>query len=165
MGISNCILRLLCSMIAGTWLVSRIDRTIMQRGYENMDAGYSTWIGMIFADHYHSNPVMVCFCQLLVSTKLEKHTASAYSTFSNMPSEPLVNNRARRRWMLCYTLLRNPHLILLRKHHLSSTLLQTSSSPQSDISVQAWAMASKTQNRQEEPHTLPEIIVTPAEDC
>lgn len=39
MGISNCILRLLCSILTGTWLVSRIDRTIMQRGYEAMDAG------------------------------------------------------------------------------------------------------------------------------
>lgn len=39
MGVSNCILRLLSSIVMGTWLVSRIDRTIMQRGYENMDAG------------------------------------------------------------------------------------------------------------------------------
>lgn len=39
MGLSNCILRLLCSIVTGTWLVSRIDRTIMQRGYEAMDAG------------------------------------------------------------------------------------------------------------------------------
>ncbi|XP_056265631.1 STRA6-like isoform X2 [Pseudoliparis swirei] len=89
MGISNCILRLLCSIVVGTWLVSRIDRSIMQRGYETMDAGYSTWIGMIFADHYHSNPVMVCFCQLLVSNSLEKHTPSAYSTFSNVASARL----------------------------------------------------------------------------
>lgn len=39
MGISNCIMRLLFSIVVGTWLVSRIDRTIMQRGYETMDAG------------------------------------------------------------------------------------------------------------------------------
>lgn len=39
MGLSNCILRLLVSCILGTWLVSRIDRTIMQRGYESMDPG------------------------------------------------------------------------------------------------------------------------------
>lgn len=39
MGVSNCILRLLCSVLTGTWLVSRIDRTIMQRGYEAIDAG------------------------------------------------------------------------------------------------------------------------------
>lgn len=39
MGISNCVMRLLFSIVVGTWLVSRIDRTIMQRGYESLDAG------------------------------------------------------------------------------------------------------------------------------
>lgn len=167
MGVSNCILRLLCSIVTGTWLVSRIDRTIMQRGYETMDAGYSTWIGMIFADHYHNNPVMVCFCQLLVSNSLERHTVSAYSTFSNTASESQMNSRARRRWMLFYTLLRNPHLILLRKHHLSSSSSShtSSSSPQSDTMVQASIMAYQTQSRRAESPSPPEIIVTPAEDC
>ncbi|XP_070781443.1 STRA6-like [Enoplosus armatus] len=163
MGISTCILRLLCSIVVGTWLVSRIDRTIMQRGYETMDAGYSTWVGMIFADHYHNNPVIVCFCQLMVSNSLERHTVSAYSTFSSTPSESPLKSRARRRWMLFHTLLRNPHLILLRKHHLSSSSsLQTSSSPQSDTTVQAWVMASQTQSRQA---ASPEIIITLAEGC
>ncbi|KAL7404305.1 hypothetical protein ABVT39_012808 [Epinephelus coioides] len=155
MGISNCIMRLVFSIVTGTWLVSRIDRTIMQRGYENLDAGYGTWIGMIFADHYHNNPVMVCFSQLLVYHKLESHTASVYSTFNNLQSESPVNSRARTRWMLAYSLLRNPHLILLRKHHLSP-----SSSVQSDTVVQACVMASQSKKV-----LLPEIVVTPAEEC
>nr|XP_046264623.1 STRA6-like [Scatophagus argus] len=165
MGMGNCIFRLLCSIVTGTWLVSRIDRTIMQRGYEAMDSGYSTWIGMIFADHYHSNPVMVCFSQLLVSNMMERATASAYSSFSTTP-EPPRNSQARRRWMLSYTLLRNPHLILLRKHHLSSSSSpHTSSSPQSNAVLQAWVMASQTQRRQAASQSLPEITVIPAEDC
>ncbi|ROI15953.1 Stimulated by retinoic acid gene 6 protein-like [Anabarilius grahami] len=116
MGLSNCILRLLSSCIVGTWLVSRIDRTIMQRGYESMDPGYSTWIGMIFADHYHSNPVMVSFCHLLLGRTLEKRgpAVSSYSTFSNNTGRS-VGGRVRVRWLLLYTLLRNPALILLRK--------------------------------------------------
>lgn len=143
MGVSNCIIRLLSSVVVGTWLVSRIDRTIMQRGYEHMDPGYSTWVGMIIADHYHTNPVMVCFCQLLVSNTLERQGLSTYSTFSNSPSDPSVNNRTRRRWNLFYTLLRNPRLILLRKHNLSSGsgLMSSSSSPV----VQAMVLACQTQ--------------------
>lgn len=39
MGLSNCVIRLLMSCVVGTWLVPRIDRTIMQRGYESMDPG------------------------------------------------------------------------------------------------------------------------------
>ncbi|XP_052436899.1 stimulated by retinoic acid gene 6 protein-like isoform X2 [Carassius gibelio] len=116
MGLSNCILRLLSSCIVGTWLVSRIDRTIMQRGYESMDPGYSTWIGMIFADHYHSNPVMVSFCHLLLGRALEKQgpAVSSYATFSNKTG----GGRVRVRWLLLYTLLRNPALILLRKRKM-----------------------------------------------
>ncbi|KAK5866186.1 hypothetical protein PBY51_020396 [Eleginops maclovinus] len=156
MGIGNCIMRLLNSIVVGTWLVSRLDRTIMQRGYETMDPGYATWIGMIFADHHHNNPVMVCFCQLLVSNTCERHAVSAYSTFSNVQSESLVNSRARRRWILFYTLLRNPHLILLRKRNLSSS--------SSDTVVQACVMASQSKSSLAESQSSPEIIVTPAED-
>nr|XP_061778793.1 STRA6-like isoform X2 [Nerophis lumbriciformis] len=149
LGMSTCIMRLLISIVLGTWLVSRIDRTIMQRGYETMDAGYSTWIGMIFADHYHNNPVLVCFCQVLVSTTLEKQTESAYNTLNNASSECLVNSRARRHWALLYTLLRNPHLILHRKHHLSlMTTSHVSTSLHSDAAMRAWVMASQSQSQQ-----------------
>ncbi|XP_076023390.1 STRA6-like [Genypterus blacodes] len=165
MGLSSCIFRLLCSVVVGTWLVSRIDRTIMQRGYEGMDAGYSTWIGMIFADHYHNNPVMVCFCQLLVSNTLERRSVNAYATFSNTSSESPVNSKARRRWAMLYTLLRNPHLILLRRQHLSSS---SSSLPlpssRSDMLMQAFVMASQPHNHQADSQSPPEIIITPAED-
>uniref|UniRef100_A0A3P8N9L3 STRA6-like n=1 Tax=Astatotilapia calliptera TaxID=8154 RepID=A0A3P8N9L3_ASTCA len=155
MGMTTCILRLLLSIVVGTWLVSRIDRTIMQRGYENMDAGYTTWIGMIFADHYHNNPVMVSFCQMLVSSTLQRHNSSAYSTFDNNVS----GHRARRRWALLYTLLRNPPLIMLRKHHLSS------SSPPADTVLQAWILASQTQRQQALSELPPEIKLPPEEDC
>ncbi|XP_050992161.1 STRA6-like isoform X2 [Labeo rohita] len=113
MGLSNCILRIINSFVVGTWLVSRIDRTIMQRGYESSDPGYSTWIGMIFADHYHSNPVMVCFCHLLLGRMQEKQgpVVSSYATFGSNKG----GGRVRVRWLLLYTLLRNPSLILLRK--------------------------------------------------
>ncbi|XP_013878950.1 STRA6-like [Austrofundulus limnaeus] len=150
MGFSTCALRLLFSLVVGTWLVSRIDRTIMQRGYETLDAGYSTWIGMIFADHYHNNPVMVCFCQLLVSNVLERRNTTTYASFDNALSASTLNNRARRRWVLSYTLMKNPSLILLRKHNLKQ------SSTQTETTVRAWVMASQTQSHQ----ATPEIIIT-----
>lgn len=155
--------------------------------------GYSTWIGMIFADHYHNNPVMVCFCHLLVSNTPDRQAASLYATFNNPPSgenrllvqtvlfmfdifswatfcfffqEPFVNSLARRRWMLYYTLVKNPSLILLRKNHLSSSLSeQTTTSPsKSDIVLQAWAMTSQAQYRHATPQTHSEAETIPAED-
>ncbi|MCI4395119.1 hypothetical protein PGIGA_G00176730 [Pangasianodon gigas] len=121
MGLSNCILRLLNSCIVGTWLVPRIDRTIMQRGYEAMDPGYCTWVGMIIADHHHSNPALVCFCHLLLKHTLRRtQAANAYAPFDNAEFPGV--SRVRTRWLLLYTLLRNPKLILLRKRHHSNNL-------------------------------------------
>jgi len=40
---------------------------------------------MIFADHYHSNPVVVSFCHLLLGRIVEKRgpPVPSYATFSN----------------------------------------------------------------------------------
>ncbi|KAM6971813.1 STRA6-like [Aplochiton taeniatus] len=161
MGLSNCVLRLLTSCVVGTWLVSRIDRTIMQRGYEGMDPGYNTWVGMIFADHYHNNPVMVCFCQMMLSSRLERHRAGiaahTYSTFQDSAPEPSAGSRVRRRWLLLYTLLRNPRFILLRKHHLTTTktaaapAAAAAASPDHQVDqnavIHSWVLASQTGQR------------------
>lgn len=122
MGLGNCIFRLICSFVVGTWLIARIDRTIMQRGYEGVDPGYSTWISMIFFDHYHNNPVILCFCHLLLAKKTitQRKKFSLYSQFSNT-SESAVNSKVRSRWLLLYTLLNNPCLILLRKRKTSAS--------------------------------------------
>uniref|UniRef100_A0AAY5ED64 Stimulated by retinoic acid gene 6 protein-like n=1 Tax=Electrophorus electricus TaxID=8005 RepID=A0AAY5ED64_ELEEL len=76
LGVGSCVLRLFANSFVGLLLVSRIDRTIMPRGYELMDKGYHTWIGMIMADHYHSNPITVCFCHLLLMRTLERERES-----------------------------------------------------------------------------------------
>ncbi|KAF7686645.1 hypothetical protein HF521_015038 [Silurus meridionalis] len=121
MGLSTCILRLLNSFVVGTWLVPRIDRTIMQRGYEALDPGYCMWVGMIIADHHHSNPVLVCFCHLLLKHTVQRLGAvNTYATFDN--AEFPAFSRVRTRWLLLYTLLRNPKLILLRKRHHNHNL-------------------------------------------
>lgn len=145
MGITSCLLRMMISFALGTWLVSRIDRTIMQKGYETLDMGFRTWVGMIFADHYHNNPVMVCFCQLLLCGFQQKQHHPDYSILHNTPYvSDTAKSRVMKRWRLFYTLLKNPHLIPLRKHHLSAKVpLKVSSSAQADIVVRAWLMRSQ----------------------
>ncbi|XP_035385691.1 stimulated by retinoic acid gene 6 protein-like isoform X2 [Electrophorus electricus] len=114
LGVGSCVLRLFANSFVGLLLVSRIDRTIMPRGYELMDKGYHTWIGMIMADHYHSNPITVCFCHLLLMRTLERERESdLWPCFNSTSGSPVVG-RARARWLLVYTLLRNPKLVLLR---------------------------------------------------
>uniref|UniRef100_A0A8D0GT92 Uncharacterized protein n=1 Tax=Sphenodon punctatus TaxID=8508 RepID=A0A8D0GT92_SPHPU len=114
LGLGACLVRLFCSVILGAWLIARIDRTIMQKGYEVADLGFSTWVGMIFMDHYHTNPTLVCFCHILLTTERQQKRSNKYYCFSN-PTEPRVSNRARTRWLLLYTLLNNSGLAALRK--------------------------------------------------
>ncbi|XP_072260551.1 stimulated by retinoic acid gene 6 protein-like [Pyxicephalus adspersus] len=132
LGLSACLFRLLCSLILGSWLIARIDRTILQRGYESADMGYKTWIGMIFVDHYHTNPVLVGFCNILLTTRAEKrlNLLSTYHNFNNS-SRPHTSVKAKTRWLLFYTLLKNPRLIIYRKRketddaEMENTLIQT----------------------------------------
>ncbi|XP_058239979.1 stimulated by retinoic acid gene 6 protein-like isoform X1 [Hemibagrus wyckioides] len=112
LGLMNCLLRVIKSLAVGVMLVSRIERSIMPEGFETLDHSYCTWVGMIMADHYHTNPVLVCFCHLLLKHPSEGIQDDGYS---RLDRELLEKNRVHIRWHLVYTLLRNPKLILLRK--------------------------------------------------
>ncbi|XP_041435893.1 stimulated by retinoic acid gene 6 protein-like isoform X3 [Xenopus laevis] len=116
LGLTACLWRLLCSVVLGSWLIGRIDRSILQRGYESWDKGYKTWIGMIYVDHYHTNPVLVSFCNILLTSRAEKilRECSSYHAIAD-PSGSSISRQARTRWLLYYTLLKNPRLILHRK--------------------------------------------------
>ncbi|KAG7253498.1 hypothetical protein CRUP_009731 [Coryphaenoides rupestris] len=164
LGLGACLLRLLRSLAVGAVLLARIDRTIMPRGHEaqdpggwqqdpggwqqdpggwqqdpggwqqdpggwQQDPGYTWWAGMILADHHHGNPTLVCFCSLLTSTSTQ--------TPSAQPPQSGVSSRARRRWALVYTLLRNPALTLLRTRLLASSSISQSAISQSDPSQPA----------------------------
>ncbi|KAK1334305.1 hypothetical protein QTO34_005308 [Cnephaeus nilssonii] len=79
LGLGACLSRLLISCILGTWLIARIDRTIMQNGYEGADMGFSAWVGMLYVDHYHTNPVLVSFCHILLTGLRERKLQQAIS--------------------------------------------------------------------------------------
>ncbi|XP_053335406.1 stimulated by retinoic acid gene 6 protein-like [Clarias gariepinus] len=112
LGLGSCVLRLIRSAIVALFLVSRIERTVMPQGFKKLDASHCTWVGMIITDHHHNNPVLVCFCHLLV-----KHSLLSVQVDVKPVCSPafLAKKRAHLRWVLVYTLLRNPKLILLRR--------------------------------------------------
>uniref|UniRef100_A0A4X2KV72 Stimulated by retinoic acid gene 6 protein-like n=1 Tax=Vombatus ursinus TaxID=29139 RepID=A0A4X2KV72_VOMUR len=116
LGLGACLFRLFVSCILGTWLIARIDRTIMQNGYEAADMGFQAWIGMLFVDHYHTNPVLVGFCHILLTCNNERKLQKSipYWHLNHSPG-PRVSIKSRTRWFLLYTLLKNPRLTLLRK--------------------------------------------------
>ncbi|XP_077003756.1 stimulated by retinoic acid gene 6 protein-like isoform X3 [Tamandua tetradactyla] len=116
LGLGACLSRLLLSCILGTWLIARIDRTILQRGYERADMGFRAWAGMLFVDHYHTNPALVSFCHILMTGHRERKLQKAVKCqFLNQSPGPRVSARSRTRWLLLQTLMNNPTLVTLRK--------------------------------------------------
>ncbi|XP_063311346.1 stimulated by retinoic acid gene 6 protein-like isoform X1 [Pelobates fuscus] len=112
-GFGSCLSRLMRSLVIGSWLIARIDRTILPPGFEGRDSGYNTWIGMLYVDHYHSNPVLSGFCHVLFTTRVEKEP-SEFVPITNL-KEHQTSVRAKTRWFLFYTLIRNPSIIKYRK--------------------------------------------------
>ncbi|XP_048208377.1 stimulated by retinoic acid gene 6 protein-like [Perognathus longimembris pacificus] len=116
LGVGACLSRLLISCLLGSWLIARIDRTIMQSGYEGADMGFSAWIGMLYVDHYHTNPVLVSFCHILITGHRERKLQKAIKYwYLNQSAGPRISARSRMRWLLLQTLINNPRLIMLRK--------------------------------------------------
>ncbi|KAB1280419.1 Stimulated by retinoic acid gene 6 protein-like [Camelus dromedarius] len=116
LGLGACLSRLLISCILGTWLIARIDRTILQSGYEGADMGFSAWIGMLYVDHYHTNPVLVSFCHILITGHRERRLQQAIKCwYLNQSAGPCISARSRTRWLLLQTLINNPRLVMLRK--------------------------------------------------
>ncbi|XP_055283063.1 stimulated by retinoic acid gene 6 protein-like isoform X1 [Moschus berezovskii] len=116
LGLGACLSRLLISCVLGTWLIARIDRTILQCGYERADMGFSAWIGMLYVDHYHTNPVLVSFCHILITGHRERRLRQTVKYwYLNQSAGPRLSARSRTRWLLLQTLINNPELIRLRK--------------------------------------------------
>ncbi|XP_067320064.1 stimulated by retinoic acid gene 6 protein-like [Anolis sagrei] len=117
-GFTSCLMRLFYSIVIGTWLIGRVDRPVMPKGFETRDNGFNTWVQMLFLDHYHTNPTLVCFCHLLDTQYREKQSWKATSNFTINELTRTgyrVSCRARTRWLLFYTLLNNPSLQKYRK--------------------------------------------------
>jgi hypothetical protein len=74
---------------------------------------------MLYVENAHRNPTMIAFCQML-SHKLTMHVLLHASTkLTSVADVQLRKTRARQRWHLAMTLLRNLSLISLRKHKLA----------------------------------------------
>ncbi|XP_066468727.1 stimulated by retinoic acid gene 6 protein-like [Tiliqua scincoides] len=125
-GLTSCLMRLLRSLVLGAWLIGRLDKSVMPKGYESCDSGFKTWVGMLLTDHYHTNPILVCFCHILITKtsgrKLPSNMGAIRHMSSTKPTRtvPRVSERARTRWLLLYTLLNNPDLRKQRKPTSSS---------------------------------------------
>ncbi|KAM4748949.1 stimulated by retinoic acid gene 6 protein-like [Rhinophrynus dorsalis] len=119
LGFGACLIRIILNVFLGSWLLARIDRPLFPRGYEGADMGYITWIGMLQVDLYHTHPVVLSFCHLLI-----QNASSRKHHISPDVLQACRKRQGRTKWHLAYTLMKNPGLILSRKQ--SSRSLPTS---------------------------------------
>ncbi|XP_043934856.1 stimulated by retinoic acid gene 6 protein-like [Protopterus annectens] len=131
-GITACIKRLVIGMVVGCVFLSRIDRSILPSGFQSFDSGYSTWVGMLFVDFCHENPVVVTFCDILSEMQQEKQLRNApemmvpelYQDHNICCIPGLLSDHRRKwrtKWLVVYTLVNNPKLIIERKQSAFKT--------------------------------------------
>ncbi|XP_078692010.1 uncharacterized protein LOC144922227 [Branchiostoma floridae x Branchiostoma belcheri] len=126
MGLLTSLLRVL---LEGSWEGARIDRTVIMSGWENWDLGYKSYLGMLRVEVSHKHPVLLVFCQRLLNAakRNRQHLwAEVVTSRDDAQLRPvhidmsecddLVGKRAKRRWLVLYTVLRNPTVVGTRKH-------------------------------------------------
>ncbi|XP_065912813.1 stimulated by retinoic acid gene 6 protein-like [Dysidea avara] len=144
-GLFKTIQRVLISAAVNLFYLSRLDTALTIKGWEWLDKGYLAYTGLVVVDSIHNNPVMNVFVYLLslsaerakrkpveqqlqhssvVLTAVKKITTTKYYTDTDLhiPLEVTTSQggltsttRAKKRWQLAYTLVRNPDLIELRR--------------------------------------------------
>ncbi|XP_063955945.1 stimulated by retinoic acid gene 6 protein-like isoform X2 [Lytechinus pictus] len=131
-GMLSCVIRILTGLFVGVFLLCRIDRPILMRGYEHLDQSYQAYIGNLNMINAHSHPVVVVFCQILVNRIISRKRAklgrggasdmaASYSFVEHDVESISPQARATMRWQLAYTLLFNPSLLGTRKRSRQMT--------------------------------------------
>ncbi|XP_060566859.1 stimulated by retinoic acid gene 6 protein-like [Ruditapes philippinarum] len=124
-GLFTFLKRILVGAFLGVFMIPRMDRSLLMRGYEAMDKCYVNYIGMIMVDVAHNHPVMRVFCFLVKSgvenrryriplrSAVENTVYGDLSFSEHIPIET-EHSIAKKRWWLAFTLIRNPSLVALR---------------------------------------------------
>ncbi|ELU08524.1 hypothetical protein CAPTEDRAFT_225028 [Capitella teleta] len=118
LGLFSCLRRILFSVLIGTILISRLDRLLLTKGFERLDTGYSTYLGMLKVDLYHTHPILKAFVDIVIEHRREVTEAPAtviHSKDTADKTQPMTRKRiARNRWRKALTLVNNPTILLDR---------------------------------------------------
>ncbi|XP_052094984.1 stimulated by retinoic acid gene 6 protein-like [Mytilus californianus] len=124
-GFFTCIRRILLGGAIGILTLARIDRSLLPRGYEHLDSGYATYVGLIMLELYHRNPILIVFCEELRQTLMVKDKRKFISLEipgnhagyqNSISGSELIQRRKRiqNMWFKALTLINNSSV---RRHH------------------------------------------------
>ena len=129
LGIFSSLKRALLAFLVTILFMGRLDRSSMMF-LELFDTGHRSYVGFLRVQAAYKNPIMRCFCQIL----LEPSSGGDLSTPQDVTSLRRLNeddserkcllsssmSAAKKRWLLAYTLIHNNSLCKYRKSTLSS---------------------------------------------
>ncbi|CAF0721293.1 unnamed protein product [Rotaria sordida] len=121
LGFVSCGFRVTKATIAAILFFPRLDYCIFGRTLEKMDSGFISYVSFIHMECLHTHPVLVYYCSL-INDKIDKRYEYLRSNKREMRHTEMYaytrRQRAIFRWWLAYTLIRNIHLVQLRKYQV-----------------------------------------------
>ncbi|CAF4098379.1 unnamed protein product [Rotaria socialis] len=131
LGIISCGLRVTKATIAAIVFLPRLDYCIFGRTLEKLDTGFISYVSFIHMECLHTHPVLVYFCSL-VNDKVDRRNEYSRSNKREIRHTEMFaytrRQRAMFRWYLAYTLVRNTHLVQLRKYQVLNLQLSAAES-------------------------------------
>lgn len=128
-GIALCVLRIFKAILISIVYMTRLDVSLMGRC--QLDTGYMAYVGYVFWEAAHTNPVVIGFCDMIkresvlheMQTREERRRRALWSSggcagrrfCQDMCKTINGRIRARTRWFLAYTLINNKNLVISRK--------------------------------------------------
>ena len=127
-GMAFCVVRILAALLMAVLYLPRLDSSFMGRaggaGLESMDHAFMSYVGFLYWEAAHTNPVAIAFCQKLLKSLNNNHQHRRdHHRRRRLPAQTdktaLVakqrSTRARNRWFLVCLLSKNPSLCALRR--------------------------------------------------
>ena len=98
-----CFLQVIVSAFVNLFYMPRLDCSIFGRHMERRDIGFVSFVTFLHMEVNQTHPVMLSFAELLLeATKFDEQSGISFP---------------KKRWLLLYTLIKNPNLRKQRKHY------------------------------------------------
>jgi len=100
-----------------------MDITNYGEGLESLDSGFAATMAVIAMNERLNNPVLRVFTRIMMQSCRRNGNASSNETKSPFVTKRKNRNKARDRWFLAYTLVKNPSLVKYRKRYRCRKML------------------------------------------
>ncbi|KAI9136378.1 retinol binding protein receptor-domain-containing protein [Paraphysoderma sedebokerense] len=138
-GVTSFLFRLVLAVTSNALYSLNIDDSILAKGLRSWDAGYISYLSLVVGEHIYGNEIMIAFIGVLKESVEDSHGFAVSSgekvksgdrkfeiEIENSENQSkrsyyLRNRRAFNKWLVSYTLLKNPGLIRQRKRMVGAT--------------------------------------------